>query len=151
MLSNDTSSFELAGFDFGFLYNAQVKDTGTITVSWVPKSSELTNISQLPKKFFATVGKKDSSEIGILKIAPRIPPGYGNGSIISNKGLGTKIGRLRLSNNVNYTHSRMNIEWNLLNINGLYPTVIGEYIEQIDTDVTSLGKYESKLVNPVLK
>ena len=151
MLSNDTSTIELAGINFGFLYNAEIKDTGTIKVSWVPKSSELTNISQLPRSFIVTLGRKDSSNVGIIKIGPRLPPGYGDGSIISNKGLGTKIGRLRLSNSINYTSSRMNIEWNINESNGLYPTTITAYINQKNTNVTSMGTYESKLVNPVLK
>jgi hypothetical protein len=151
MVSNDTSTIELAGINFGFLYNTQVQDTGTITVSWVPKSSELTNISQLPRNFKATIGKKDSSNVGIIIIGPRIPPGYRNGSIISNKGLGTKIGRLRLSNSINFTSARMNIEWNLLKTKGLYPTTITTYINKLNTNVTSLGTYKSKLVNPVLK
>lgn len=151
MLSNDTSTIELADINFGFLYNAEAKDTGTITVTWVPKSSELTNIAQLPRNFAAIVGMKDSSVIGIIKIGPRFPPGYGNGSIISNKGFGTKIGRLRLSNNINYATARMNIEWNFLKNPGLYPTTINAYIDQKNTNVTSMGTYESKLVNAVLK
>ena len=130
MLSNDTSTIELAGVNFGFLYNTQVKDTGTITVSWVPNSSELTNIAQLPKKFIASTGEKDSSVVGIIRIGPRIPPGYGDGSIISNKDLGSRIGRLRLANSVNFIPARMNIEWNFLKSNGLYPTTITAYINK---------------------
>ena len=45
----------------------------------------------------------------------------------------------------------MNIEWNVLKTKGLYPTTITAYINKINTNVTSLGKYESKLVNPILK
>ena len=151
MASNDTSTIELADVNFGFLYNAEVQDTGRITVSWVPKSSELTNISQLPGNFIATLTEKDSTEIGIIKIGPRFPPGYGNGSIISNKGLGTRIGRLRLTNSINYTTAKMNIEWNFLKANGFYPTTITIYINKLNTNVTSLGNYELKLKNAVLK
>ena len=151
MLSNDTSSIELAGVNFGFLYNTQVKDTGTITVSWVPKSSELTTISQLPRNFKVSVGKKDSAEVGLIMLGPRMPPGYGDGSIIANKGLGTRIGRLRLTNSMNFTSTRMNIEWNFLKTNGLYPVTITAYINKLNTIVTSFGTYKSKLINPVLK
>jgi hypothetical protein len=143
MLSNDTSSIELAGVNFGFLYNTQVKDTGTITVSWVPNSSELTNISQLPRKLKAAEGKKDSSDIGLIILGPRIPPGYGDGSIISNKGLGTRIGRLRLTNSMTFTSKRMNIEWNFLKTNGLYPTTFTAYINKLNTNVTPFGTYKS--------
>ena len=151
MLSNDTSTIELAGMNFGFLYNMLVQDTGTIKVSWVPNSSELTTRSQLPRNFKVTTGKKDSADVGLIILGPRMPPGYGDGSIISNKSLGTRIGRLRLTNSMNFTSTRMNIEWNFLKTNGLYPTTITTYIEKLNTNVTSLGKYESKLVNPVLK
>ena len=151
MLSNDTSMIELGGVNFGFLYNTQVKDTGTIKISWVRNSSELTNPAQLPSNFKATVGIKDSAEVGIIIAGPRMPVGHGNGSIISNKGIGTRLGRLRLTNNMNFTSARMNIEWNFLKTNGLYPTTIGAYIQKINTIVTPLGKYESKLVNPFLK
>jgi hypothetical protein len=151
MLSNDTSTIELAGMNFGFLYNMLVQDTGTIKVSWVPNSSELTTRSQLPRNFKVTTGKKDSADVGLIILGPRMPPGYGDGSIISNKSLGTRIGRLRLTNSMNFTPARMNIEWNFLKTSGLYPTTITTYIEKLNTNVTSLGKYESKLVNPVLK
>jgi hypothetical protein len=150
MLSNDTSTIELAGMNFGFLYNTQVQDTGTIKISWVPKSSELTTTSQLPRNLKVTTGKKDSADVGLIILGPRMPPGYGDGSIISNKAPGTRIGRLRLTNSVNFASARMNIEWNFPNTNGLYPITITAYINQINTNVTSLGKYESKLANPVL-
>jgi len=152
MVSNDSTPIELAGINFGFLYNTQVQDTGTLTVTMVPKSSELSNNSQLPRNFIVSEGMKDSAtKVGIIKIGPRMPPGYGSGSIISNKGLGTKIGRLRVSNNINFTSARMNIEWNFLKTGGLYPTTVTTYIDEKNTNVTSLGTYELKLANPLLK
>lgn len=150
MLNNDTSEFQLAGFNFGFLFNPEIKDTGTIKVSWVPNSSQLENLAQLPRNFKASVVKRDSGDFGIIIVGPRIPPGHGNGSIISNKGMGTKVGRLRLTCNTNYNSARMNIKWNFGKTNGLYPTTIAAYIKNWNTNVTVMGKYESKLVNPVL-
>jgi hypothetical protein len=151
MVSNDTSTIELAGINFGFLFNPQIKDTGTIKVSWVPNSSELTNIAQLPRTFKAAIGKKDSLSVGTIMVGPRVPVGHGNGSIISNKGLGTRIGRLRLTNNMNYKPAQMNIEWNTSRTNKLYPTTITAYIKNLNTSITTSGKYESKLANTVLK
>jgi hypothetical protein len=152
MLSNDTATIELAGINIGFMYNTEVKDTGTFTMSWVPKSSELTNPSQLPKIFKTTMGKKDSTEeVGVIIIGPRLPVGYGNGSIISNKGIGTRIGRFRIANSINFMPERMNIEWNVLKKNGLYPTTINGYIKNYNTNITQAGTFLSKLSNPVLK
>jgi hypothetical protein len=151
MRSDTTTTLELAGVNFGFLYNPAVQDTGIITVSWVPNSSELTNPAQLPKNFRAAIATKDSAEVGIIIVGPRLPVGYGNGSIISNIGLGTRIGRLRLTNNINFQPERMNIEWSFYKKNGLYPVTITLYINKLNTGATTFGKYESKLVNPVLK
>jgi hypothetical protein len=151
MLSNDTSSIELAGINFGFTFNHLVLDNGSLSVAWVPQSSELTNQSELPKNFIATTNRKDSSLVGIIKIGPRIPPGFGNGSIISNKGRGTRIGRLRLTNSVNFADAQMNINWNFLKTGGLYPTTITVYIDKKNTNVTSAGVFDSKLRNPILK
>ena len=151
MLSNDTSTIELAGINFGFTYNQLILNNGTMTITWVPQSSELTNQSELPRNFIAATGRKDSSIVGIIKIGPRIPPGFGNGSIISNKGRGIKIGRLRLTNSVNFADARMNINWNFLKTGGLYPTTITVYIDKKNTNVTSAGVFDSKLRNPILK
>jgi hypothetical protein len=84
-------------------------------------------------------------------IGPRKPPGYGNGSIISNKAPGTKIGRLRLTNSVNYIADRMNIEWNVNKKNGIYPTTVTAYIKNINTSITSRGSFVSNLKNQILK
>jgi hypothetical protein len=54
MKSNDTSTIELADINFGFIYNRQVQDTGDLTVSWVPHSSELSNLAELPRNFKTT-------------------------------------------------------------------------------------------------
>jgi hypothetical protein len=151
MLSNDTSTIELAGINFGFTFNQVSLNNGTMTVAWVPQSSELTNQSELPRNFVASTGQKDSSTIGIIKIGPRIPPGFGNGSIISNKGHGTRIGRLRLMNSVNFANGQININWNFIKTGGLYPTTITAYIDKKNTNVTSTGVYDSKLRNPILK
>ncbi|MDR3610116.1 MAG: hypothetical protein P4L27_06105 [Ignavibacteriaceae bacterium] len=151
MQSNDSSTIELADINFGFIYNPQVTDTGSMTVSWVPQSSELSNLAELPRKFKVTVSLKDSSHVGIIMIGPRIPPGHGKGSIISNIAPGTRIGRLRLSNSVNFAADRMNIEWNVLKNNGLYPTTVTAYLKNINTVITPSGTYISRLKNPVLK
>jgi hypothetical protein len=151
MMSNDTSTIELAGINFGFTFNQLALNNGTLTAAWVPQSSELTNQSELPRNFIAATGRKDSTIVGIIKIGPRIPPGFGNGSIISNKRPGTRIGRLRLTNSVNFGEAQLNINWNFIKTNGLYPTTITTYIEKKNTNVTSAGVYDSKLRNPILK
>jgi hypothetical protein len=152
MLSNDTATIELAGINIGFTYNTDVQDTGKFTLSWVPKSSELTNPAQLPKIFRTAIGKKDSTEeVGVIIIGPRLPVGTGNGSIISNKGMGTRIGRFRIANSINFMPARMNIEWNILKKNGIYPTTINAYIKNYNTNIMQSGTFLSKLENPVLK
>ena len=151
MQSNDTSTIELADINFGFIYNLQVQDTGSLTVSWVPHSSELTNLAELPRNFKTTTALKDGSTIGVIMIGPRIPPGYGNGSIISNKVPGTKIGRLKLTNSINYSAGQMNIEWNVNKKNGIYPTTVAAYIKNINTSITSRGAFVSNLKNQILK
>jgi hypothetical protein len=150
MQSNDTSAIELADINFGFIYNLEVQDTGNIKISWVEHSSELSNLAELPRNFKTTTALKDSSAVGVIMIGPRIPPGYGNGSIISNKAPGTRIGRLRLTNSVNYSPSRMNIKWNLNKKDKIYPTTVTAYIKDINTNITAIGTFVSKLKNMVL-
>jgi hypothetical protein len=151
MLSNDTATIELADVNFGFLYNYEIADTGTLSFSFVENSCELTNKTQLPRTFKTTISKKDSVDVGVIMIGPRMPVGYGNGSIISNQGRGTKIGRLRITNSIKFLPERMNIKFDMPRSKGIYPTTITAYLGKINTNITTSGNYQSKLTNPVLK
>ncbi|MFM9055749.1 MAG: SprB repeat-containing protein, partial [Bacteroidota bacterium] len=99
LISAGAGPFELAGHQYGFNYNASIKNGGTLTASWVTGSSQLGNPAQLQSTLNTT---NNASQI---RIASPSPPGTGNGSSIavgtvSPLSGGTRVGRLRMINTV---------------------------------------------------
>ena len=140
-LQSTSSPFELATFSLGISFNNAVKGSGTLKLSWVSSSSQLSNQSQLPTAM-------NTSTAGVIKIAGKIPPGVGTGSVITNVSPGTKIGRLRLTNSTRFASGKlMNFTW--LSVSP-YPTTVNAYIGRVDINITSAGTYNNYLLSTPL-
>jgi hypothetical protein len=133
-LLSTSAPFELATVSLGISFNNAIKGSGTLIPSWVQLSSQLTNLSELPAAI-------STETAGVIKIAGKIPPGAGNGSVISNISPGTKIGRLRLTNSTRFASGQqMNFTW----LSALpYPTAVFAYVGKVNTSITSAGNYNS--------
>jgi len=130
--STSTTPIELATISLGISFNNAITSRGTLTACWVQSSSQLTNLSELPTAL-------NTATAGVIKIAGKIPPGAGNGSIISNISPGTKIGRLRLTNNTKFAPGKqMSLAWLKASP---YPTTVNAYIGKINTDITLSGQF----------
>jgi Secretion system C-terminal sorting domain len=131
MLST-SAPIELATFSLGISFNNAIKGNGTLMPSWVPSSSQLSNLAELPTAL-------NTSTAGVIKIAGKIPPGAGSGSIISNISPGTKIGRLQLTNSSDFVSGQqMNFIWLMISP---YPTTVNAYVGNVNTNITSVGIY----------
>src|ERR1035438_1359459 len=140
MLST-SAPFELATFSLGISFNNAIKGRGTLRPSWVPSSSQLSNQSELPTAL-------NTSTAGVIKIAGKIPPGAGKGSIILNISPGTKTGRLRLTNSSRFA-SGQQMNFTLLSAS-LYPTSVDAYEGKVNTTITSVETYNNyKLSTPL--
>lgn len=113
--------FELSGVQSAILVNSAIINGGVLTASVVPGTSELVDL-QVPN----AITYESGSPNGCIKIASRIPPGCGNGSIIGTTGLGTRVCRVRLTNTVPFTAgSTANLTFNFTI--SPYPTKVFQY------------------------
>jgi len=123
LLRTGATSFELLSFQFGININANARNGGNYSVSLVAKSSQL-NALQVPiaDKFTFTVAKNS------INITAMRGPGVGFATIISNKGLGTRVGTIRITNSVDFNSVQPNLAWGwiLPNVNVL--TRVNAYV-----------------------
>src|SRR5690606_18518705 len=72
------------------------------------------------------------------------------GTIISNTGFGTRVGRNRLSNNVDFVADRPHLTWSFDDANG-YATKINAYVGGTAGEITVTSSHTTtSLVNAVL-
>ena len=143
-----TIPIELSGAQFGFTFNDQIRNGGTLTASFIPGTTDsiILNSGQKNIDF-------NTSTPGCIKIAPKFASGgAGSGAIISNTGIGTKIGRLRIANSVPFAILTPNI--NFCFTSAPYPTIIRAYVPAggggVDTSITDSTKHFKNLANPQL-
>jgi hypothetical protein len=103
--STASDPIQLAGVGLAFQFNTSALNGGTVTASIVPNSSELSNTSQIPESFVYSVSGLQT----IVIIPAMIPPGNGNGSMLSTINPGTKLYRLRLTNSNSWIISGTNL------------------------------------------
>jgi hypothetical protein len=149
ILSTAPAPIELAAITMGFAINNNALNGGTVTASFVPGSSQLTNSTQIPTAFNTTATNgTGASQIRIIKIVGKSPPGSGNGSLLSNVAPGTVIGRLRLTNSVDFQVIAPNFIDTVAKT--LYPTAIGAYVGGLNTNITTSMKFIKTLTSPLL-
>ncbi|MFM9008399.1 MAG: BspA family leucine-rich repeat surface protein, partial [Bacteroidota bacterium] len=127
LISAGAGPFELAGHQYGFNYNASIKNGGTLTASWVTGSSQLGNPAQLQSTLNTT---NNASQI---RIASPSPPGTGNGSSIavgtvSPLSGGTRVGRLRMINTVPFAVLAPNVTISVTSSTNSTRTGVNAYV-----------------------
>lgn len=145
LLQTGSTTFEYTSMQFGININPVVVNGGTITVSLVSGTSGL-NPSQIPpaNKF------SFNSSSNCIIMTGTAGPGAGSGTIISSAGSGTRIGRIRIVNSVNFGSATPDLTWSFLLSSG-YITKVNAYVGGLATDITVQGSHTtSHLVNSVL-
>ena len=153
--TDPTQPFELASVQFGFFFNSTINNGGTITVAINNTGSGL-----IPAQQFSAVPSVVATVTGypglsLLRLAGKIPPGAGNGTIISTTGLGTLLTHMIMTNTVPFTTgSTPNFAWTSSSaITPVYATRVAEYISMLNTQLTVTPGSNALicgLCNPVL-
>jgi hypothetical protein len=144
--STDVSPIQLASFGIGLTINNSALNGGTLTATWVPGSSELTNSAQIPTSLLTnTTSGTGTNTLKSIRIVGKAPPGTGNGSMLSNVAPGTKIGRLRLTNSVDFVITGSNhIDTAAQTV---YPKAITVYIGGLNINITTSGTFIKNLTS----
>jgi len=130
LLRTGTTAFEYSSMQFGINVNTGMRNNGTITVTFIAGSSEL-NASQFPSNTRLSFDNTTNS----IRWTGTTPPGAGNGTIISNVGLGTRVGTFRLSNTADFGSVTPDLAWSYSILTG-YPTKVNAYVGGLATDIT---------------
>jgi len=138
---NDT--VVVANTQIGLNFNKAIRNSGSLTFSIVPGSSEFL-ATQVPASFIVDTVNN------ILRTAPRANPSSGNGTVISNVGNGTRLGRFRVTNTVPFNAEKMNLSWNFISTGRKYPSRLSAY-NGVPKEITEPASYFVNLVNPTLK
>jgi hypothetical protein len=128
LLRTGVTTFEYAAGQYGIIINPLIKNGGVITASIVAGSSDpaLVAKNQNPTNIsFLEVSN-------CIRIAGRIPPGTGNGTLISNLSPGMRVCRVRLTNTVSFGLFLPNLTWTT---NTIYPTQINAYVGGLNTAI----------------
>jgi hypothetical protein len=151
LLSTATDPFELATVGQGLVFNLAAANGGTVTATWVPGSSMLTNTAEIPTSLLInTTVVVGTTTNRLIRIVGKTPPGTGAGSMISNVAPGTKLGRLRLTNTA---------DWTIVAPNAIdfapqtaYPAACNAYVNALNVNLTNLGlvTYVRSLAGPLL-
>ena len=120
-----STSFELGSIQAGIMVDPSIYNGGTMTASIVPGTSML-NPSQQPASILF------SQSQNCIKLAPKAPPGIGNGTILSTDPLApTRVCRIRISNTLPFAQAQPNLAFSFNSIP--YPTKVSQYIGGLNT------------------
>ncbi len=140
--TNSGTPFELGGIQAGILVNPAIYNGGNLSISIVPGTSDL-NIFQAPTSVIW------SQTQNTIKLTPKAPPGTGNGTILSTTAPGSRVCRLRITNDVAFAQASADLTFNFSTVP--YPTKVAEYIAGINTQLLSdASNCYSLASNPIL-
>ena len=141
LLSTGTMPLELATFQVSIYFNEAISDSGTLSAEYIAETSTLEHSNQFPNPPNLTF----TSEGGLvrqLRIAPKTPPGTGNGSVISNVEPGTRFGRFRITSSVPFdTAATVNWQWNYTSDLNQYSSYLNAYINSTNTNISNPSKF----------
>ena len=147
LLNIDSTVFEMALFQGGLTFNKAIKDSGILTLSWVPGSVDSAIVASGQKNILLS-----ATDAGVIQIAPKLASGRaGTGAIISDIPPGTRVGRLRVQNSIPFAKLTPNIAWNFQIASSLYPTKIFAYVSGINTEITIQLSHLNQLTNPTFQ
>jgi uncharacterized repeat protein (TIGR02543 family) len=133
-----TVELELATISPIMRFNTGIS-SGSLTFTINSGSSEL-NLTQQPSSL-SIVGSE-------LQIAPRTPPGVGNGTIIPTPP-GLRVGRFRITSSVGFSDQKANIIWK--NSGPLPTTKVNAYdISDLNINITDSTGHLNQLINGTL-
>ena len=144
-----TTPLELASLQVSIYFNDAIRNGGNLTGQYILGTSGLSNSSQYP--FSPNLSfTKTSGTIRQIRISSQIPPGAGNGSLISNISPGTCLGRFRITNTVAFSKTLpVGWQWNFVGGTGEYVSYINAYVGSINTNITSQSNFEINLHDPL--
>ena len=136
---DNTLPFEIATVQAGITMNPAFTNGGIVTASIVPGSSTLSNSAQWPTSIACETGTST-----FVKLASKVPPGAGFGSVMSTDPLRpTRLCRIRLINTSDWARNS-SADLALCLNKALYPTKISEYISGINVPVEIRSILDSK-------
>jgi len=138
-----STTFELGSIQAGIMVDPSIYNGGTISASIVPGTSML-NPSQQPSSILF------SQSQNCIKLAPKAPPGIGNGTILSvDPFTPTRVCRIRIINTVPFAQAQPNLDFSFNSIP--YPTKVSQYIGGLNTAlITNTTNCFSQCANNLL-
>ncbi len=136
--------FEYANNSQYFInFNPVIKNGGTLSFTIVTGTCELNAIQQVLQAKLSIDNINNR-----FRIAAHTPSGAGTGSIISNTGLGTRIGRFRVTNTVSFANNRPDLNW-YNGPSGFYTKVFA-YVSSLNVEITNSANHILNLNNSSL-
>jgi len=136
--------FELSIIQAGILVNSEIINGGNVTAMVVKGFSDLVGPQQPTIALFVK-----GPTTSIIKLAAKIGPGPGNGTIIKTTDQGTRICRLRITNSVPFAKARPNLTFSFNSVP--YATKVFQYVGRVSTQITtSSSNCFSDGANPML-
>jgi len=151
--TDPAQDMELASIQFGWLFNSGIYTGGTVSAVINNTGSGLIVPQQFtaaPSIVASVAGYPGQT---LLRLAGKVPPGAGNGTIISKVAPGTFLTHFTLTSTVPWTTSSTpNFVWNSSTaLTPLYATRVATYIGVINTQlVVTPGGNATICCNPIL-
>jgi type IX secretion system substrate protein len=144
LLRTGGTAFEYANNAQYFInINPAIINGGALTFTILPGTCELNLVQQI-------LTSKVSFDPGNsrLRIAAHTPSGAGTGTMISNTGLGTRLGRFRVTNTVTFAATQANLTW-YNGPTGFY-TKMFAYVGALNVEITNSSGHLININNPPL-
>jgi len=135
LLRTGATAFEYANNSQYFVnINPAIINGGTLTFTILPGTCELNLVQQIlgSKVSFDAVNFR-------LRIAAHSPSGAGTGTIIANTGLGTRLGRFRVTNTVSFAAAQTNLTW--YNGPAGFFVKIFAYVSDLNVEITNFANH----------
>ena len=140
-----TVPFEAYGFQHCLIFDNAVLNGGTASVVYIPGTSGM-NAAQEPTNATNTAALVSGKRV--VKMAAKISPFPGGGTIISDLGNGTRFGRFRLSTTeAEFANVQVNLQFNFDQGTFGYATKYQAYVGGFPTDISTSGTFCNELSN----
>jgi len=142
-----TTPFEAFGVQVCLLFNDAISNGGTLTSTYIVGTSEM-NAAQIPSNpNVASV----VDGLRVWKLAAKIVTEPGLGTIISNIGNGTRLGRFRINTSAaSFSNTSANLVWNFNQGTYGYATKISAWVGGYPTEITVPANHYNMLSNTPL-
>jgi predicted secreted protein len=135
-------SLVVANAQLGLRFNSAVRNGGTLMFTMVAGSSQFSALQSPTALSVDTVNS-------ILRVAPRPNPGLLRGTLLSNSGQGTRLGRFRITGTAPFSNVPMDLAWNFADGDAKYPSRLSAYRGSAE-DITAPASHVVRLANQAL-